>query len=733
MIKKIFFRIPVLILLLTTISALFVPMNMVLADTPGLHVIGSSIVLDMSPGQSEVSTITVSSDSAMDLTVEVGGLSQTLDGSTIVLSPKDDTGPNTARPFISNVDKSSLHLVSGVSQDIHVTISVPSGTTPGERYASIHLRQVATPNASFVIGEIIPVIINTTGYTPVFSGTISDLSLPNAYVGNVINFNTTFNNTGNCRLTGAKNVISIKDSSGTERWHNVTAIPGMSVLPLTPRLITVQYNTGLALGTYSVKSDITLTDGTVLATKTVNFNVINPPPIPTAPTLTAPGAGTAPGPVISSLTPSFQWNPVSGADSYMLTVARDPYSSTDVVYTNDQITGTSFTLPSGILFGGVKYAWQMTATNVSGTSNNSSMFYFQGPGSSVAPAVNTNPAGNIASSGATLNGNLTVLGSSGSVTVCFEYGTSTSYGNTTNSQNITAVGAFSQDISNLTSNTTYHFRAKAAGTSTVFGSDMTFTTNANQATTTSTPTTTSVTTSVANSNSTTTTAATINSTTSTTTTLSFPTPSLDIPDIIDASVVVVNCNNLQTTYVDAIKQADTEVSLSGISGTGVILVGKYNQEPPIDVDFSAGEIKGGTGKPSIKFIEVRVDGLSRGTARVTVHYTNAEISEYQPDSIFLAYYFAGAWHKCNNIVISAQDNTVSGDIPVNRLTGTIVSMGGDLIQAANGVHFVAQSGNGPTSSGINWTLIGIVTASILIIGGVVFVIERNRRKTPASK
>ena len=75
---------------------------------------------------------------------------------------------------------------------------------------------------------------------------------------------------------------------------------------------------------------------------------------------------------------------------------------------------------------------------------------------------------------ATLNGDLTGLGTASSVEVIFEYGTTTSYGQETTPQTLTSTGVFSAPISALTQGTTYHFRAKAVGDSTVFGSDKQF-------------------------------------------------------------------------------------------------------------------------------------------------------------------------------------------------------------------------------------------------------------------
>ena len=83
------------------------------------------------------------------------------------------------------------------------------------------------------------------------------------------------------------------------------------------------------------------------------------------------------------------------------------------------------------------------------------------PTSTPAPAVTTNPATNVATFSATLNGSVNPRGST--TTVFFQYGTTTSYGSTTASQ--TKTGNTSQSVSanipGLSAGTTYHFRIVA--------------------------------------------------------------------------------------------------------------------------------------------------------------------------------------------------------------------------------------------------------------------------------
>ncbi len=92
-------------------------------------------------------------------------------------------------------------------------------------------------------------------------------------------------------------------------------------------------------------------------------------------------------------------------------------------------------------------------------------------------AVTTDAEDNVTTTSAVLNGNLTSLGTAASVTVSFEYGTTTAYGSTTTGVSENATGAFSATVTGLTPDTLYHFRAAAVGDGApVNGADRTFTT-----------------------------------------------------------------------------------------------------------------------------------------------------------------------------------------------------------------------------------------------------------------
>ena len=100
-------------------------------------------------------------------------------------------------------------------------------------------------------------------------------------------------------------------------------------------------------------------------------------------------------------------------------------------------------------------------------------------GGSTPPTVSSVAATNVSSTWATLNGNVSNLGSAASDTVSFDYGTTTSYGSniTAVPSPMTAAGSFNINLTGLTPGTVYHYRAKATGNGTTNGSDQQFTTS----------------------------------------------------------------------------------------------------------------------------------------------------------------------------------------------------------------------------------------------------------------
>ncbi len=150
------------------------------------------------------------------------------------------------------------------------------------------------------------------------------------------------------------------------------------------------------------------------------------------------------------------------------------YGSTTSAQTKNGNTYQNVSANISGLAASTTYHFRSVATNSGGTRFGSDST-FTTLSASGPPVVVTNPATNIASSSARLNGTVDPHGLT--TMVHFEYGTTTSYGHTTASQ--TKMGDtyqnVSADITGLTAGTVYHFRIVGTNSGgTRYGRDRTF-------------------------------------------------------------------------------------------------------------------------------------------------------------------------------------------------------------------------------------------------------------------
>ena len=140
-------------------------------------------------------------------------------------------------------------------------------------------------------------------------------------------------------------------------------------------------------------------------------------------------------------------------------------------------TGNTYQNVSDIIGGltaSTTYHFRIVATNGAGTRYGSDRT-FTTLSPSGPPVAITNPATNVASSSATLNGSVDPHGLT--TTVHFQYGTTTNYGHTTANQTKTgnAYQNVTANISGLSASTTYHFRIVVTNTAgTRYGGDRIF-------------------------------------------------------------------------------------------------------------------------------------------------------------------------------------------------------------------------------------------------------------------
>ena len=158
------------------------------------------------------------------------------------------------------------------------------------------------------------------------------------------------------------------------------------------------------------------------------------------------------------------------SDTYGMTVEANPRT----------VSGTFNTAVSQIIAGlenNTTYHYRLAVQIISGLIYGSDMTFTTGQST---PTATTGPASAVGITSAILNG--AVNANNTTVTANFEYGLDTNYGRVSTADQNPVTGntdvAVSDSVVDLQPNTTYHYRVVAQNTdNTVYGADMTFTTN----------------------------------------------------------------------------------------------------------------------------------------------------------------------------------------------------------------------------------------------------------------
>ncbi len=202
------------------------------------------------------------------------------------------------------------------------------------------------------------------------------------------------------------------------------------------------------------------------STGTGTYPVIPYPGIYLQPANIPPGVTTQPASAILSTSATLNGNLVSLGSSYTAEVGfRWGTSPTLATYTNVSVGTVSAIGPfsqgiASLTLGQTYYfqAWANAVGFVRGTIMSFNT-------AATPPTVVTTQATGVSTSAATLNGDLTGLGTASSVEVGFLYGTDSTLATSSNQSagTVTAIGTFNWALSGLTSGTTYYFQAWANG------------------------------------------------------------------------------------------------------------------------------------------------------------------------------------------------------------------------------------------------------------------------------
>lgn len=256
----------------------------------GLEASGAILEVEVAPGEHIRHKMIVCIDDtepSMGILVEVVGFGQSLDGGNVELDPELDTGPYSARGFLS-VSPASFHLEPGGSQRVLLEGEVPADVGAGGRYALVYIHSLPTGGGPVGIALAIdvPVLLTISGTQLVKTGEIMSLNVSEPVSGEPLSVSVVFKNTGNYHFKVFSEGV-LKDEGGAVLAHASTTLTSSSIIPSCSRLfeLSLSPSSELQPGTYYVRSTVSLEDGTILDGKEARFEIAKPytPPRPERP------------------------------------------------------------------------------------------------------------------------------------------------------------------------------------------------------------------------------------------------------------------------------------------------------------------------------------------------------------------------------------------------------------------------------------------------------------------
>jgi len=128
--------------------------------------------------------------------------------------------------------------------------------------------------------------------------------------------------------------------------------------------------------------------------------------VPTAPTILGPGASSSPGTLLTTSTPTFTWDAVTGVNFTGYQINLEDLTANKFVSIQVGKSVTQFTPSAGALVAGDTFVWNLRLRNGDTTGPESAYFYFQTPAPTPAPVALVAPTilgpGDSSSSGTVL-------------------------------------------------------------------------------------------------------------------------------------------------------------------------------------------------------------------------------------------------------------------------------------------------------------------------------------------
>jgi len=265
--------------LLATVPGLFSPVY----ASPGLYAKGISdgipISVELSPGESRTFVMEVGleeDDDPLDITAEIKGFGQNLEGGIVELTAAEDSSQYSARGF-TTVTPAEFHLEPGETQEIEVKIDVPSNTGKGGLYAVVHVSadREDQGGVTMVPALDIPILCMVTGTQVSKTGEITQLEVSDAVQGQPFEAVALFDNTGNYHYK-VTTEFNVQDEIGAVVGTVSTLPTYFSIIPTFSRQLEGKFPGELNLppGVYILKAEVFEEEEDILLDEaTVTFTV----------------------------------------------------------------------------------------------------------------------------------------------------------------------------------------------------------------------------------------------------------------------------------------------------------------------------------------------------------------------------------------------------------------------------------------------------------------------------
>jgi hypothetical protein len=282
--RKVYIFIAVLVLI-----GCLVPSAALASLTVG-YVGGKGLNPEVTPGENYTQTLLVGlgkDDAATDVLIEVLGYGNNASGDVVPVPAEADISSYSARSFIQPA-RTTVHVEPGETKQADFTVTIPENVGSGGRYAILRFSTAPTGEGTvgIISAIVLPVRFTISGSQLIHTGKVTGVSTGKAESGQPIDIFTQFQNTGNHHFT-IKGQIEIRDAGG--KLIDTLHITDSSPIPGDTKNIKTTYipASALPLGIYSVKSTLTLEDGTSLGEASGSFEVAAPyvPPPPASVTL----------------------------------------------------------------------------------------------------------------------------------------------------------------------------------------------------------------------------------------------------------------------------------------------------------------------------------------------------------------------------------------------------------------------------------------------------------------